>query len=170
MNPKLLDLLGLLAVGAVFFAGLGVATAVLRVVLPRLARAADASLAGLGTARMAVTGILPLVGAMLLTAAAAPAGAGGVVAIVVWLPIGLLTVAGSMAAVPHLGGRLLKSGADASLFARSAVGGIAVGLAMATWAVQALGLLVSLLLLGWFLGAGIGLLFPRRVAADAPAS
>ena len=160
----LLGLLAVLVLGVVLFAGLGAALAVLRVVLPGLARAADRSVEGLSTGRMVLTGVLPLVGALLLGAAVHHAGdraLGAVYALVVGLPLSLLTITGALSALPHLGARLLKEGVETSLLRRSLVGGLVAGLAGTTWARPPLGILVSLFLLGWFLGIGLSTLFRR---------
>jgi hypothetical protein len=136
--------------------GTGCALALLRIVLPGLAGRADRSLASLGAGRLVVTGVLPLVGALVLSAVATNAGAPPALALAWWIPLLLLAVAGAMAALPHAGERLLRAGSQASLLARAAVGGLVVGLAMATWFLPPLGLLVTLLVAGWLVGIGLG--------------
>jgi hypothetical protein len=165
----------LAAIVLVFFVSIavGCALAVLRVVLPGLARAADASLEGLGTARLFLMGVLPLIGAILLAQGAHALGLPALVWVVglgVALPVALLLLLGALAAVPHLGGRLLASSAgERSLLVRASVGGLALGLAGVTWLLPPLGALVTLLVAGWFLGAGLGTLFRHReVAAGSP--
>ena len=163
-------LLAVLLVGVIVFAGIGASMAVLRVVLPGLARAVDQSVEGLSTGRMLLTGILPLVGAWLLGAAVHHAGDRtlvGAYALVVLLPLCLLTVTGALAAIPHLGARLLARGEDVSPLRRSLVGGLVVGLAGTTWVLPPLGALVSLFLFGWFLGIGLSTVFRPREPARA---
>jgi hypothetical protein len=149
----------------VFYAGVGCAIALFRVILPDVARAADRSLAGLRTGRMFVTGVLPLVGAVLVSWGIERGGLPKGIHLVVWVPILLLVLVGSLAAVPHVGGSLLRGGADASPLRRAVAGGLVTGLALSSWAIfPAAGLVVSLLLFGWILGIGLGA--PRRRGGD----
>jgi hypothetical protein len=135
--------------------GTGCAAALVRLILPGLAGRADRSLASLGGARLVVTGVLPLVGALVLSAVASNVGTPSL-SLVLWVPLLLLAVAGAVAALPHVGERLLRAGPEASLLARATVGGLVVGLAMATWLLPPLGLLVTLLVAGWLVGIGLG--------------
>lgn len=147
--------------------GAGATALLLRVILPGVAASADASLARLSTRRLFLGGILPLVGAALLARAVGWTGSsavGGIYALVVALPLALAVIAGAMAALPHLGGQVMRAGSEASPLARAAVGGFVVGLAMTSWALPALGVLVSVLLAGWLLGIGLGSALQRPVA------
>ena len=85
------------------------------------------------------------------------------------MPVVLFLVLGAMAAVPHLGERLLERG-HAPLGARRAPmgGGVAVGLAATTMWVPPLFALVALLVGGWLLGIGLGAALGRRAAALPP--
>jgi hypothetical protein len=157
VNP-LVQVVGVL----LFLTGIGCAVGVIRVVLPGLARATDRSLAAAGTGRLVLAGVLPLVGAVLLLWAIHAAGLPGAVALVLALPLLLLAVLGATAAVPHLGARLLRGGESTSLLARCVVGALVAGLSLATWALQPLGILVSLLLFGWMVGIGMGLFLRAR--------
>jgi hypothetical protein len=157
VNPDLANLLAVVLLALVLCVGVGCALALLRVILPGLARAADRSLGGLGATRLFVSGVLPLVGALVLAAVLADAGAPHGLVLVVWAPLLLLAVGGATAGVPHVGERLLRRGAEASLLARAVAGGLVVGLAMATWMLPPLGLLVTLLVAGWLVGIGLGL-------------
>ena len=72
--------------------GAGAVALVLRVILPGVAAAADASLARLRTGRLVVAGIVPLVGAALLARGVQLVGSpvlGGVYALVVVQPLAL---------------------------------------------------------------------------------
>ncbi len=143
-------------IGAV---GFGAVALLLRAILPGVADLADASLARLDTRRLLLSGILPLVGAALLGSAAEGAGNevfAGAVAILVFLPLALALVVGAMGAIPHLGGQVLRSGVEASPLARASAGGLVTGLAMVSWLLPPLGVLVTVLLAGWWVGIGLG--------------
>jgi hypothetical protein len=158
----------LVAVGAI---AVGVTALVLRIILPGVARPTDRALASMGTARLFLAGVLPLVGAALLARGVQLAGSGvltGVYLVVVALPVCLALVAGAMAGLPHLGRRVLRAGADPAPLVEAALGGLVAGLAMVTWALRPLGVLVTLLLAAWFVGIGLGaVLGGRRRAPDA---
>jgi hypothetical protein len=157
VSSDLVRLLVALLVAVLFSLGTGCALALVRVILPGLAAKADRSLGSLGTARLLVSGVLPLIGALLLSEAIAKAGAPEAVGLVVWIPLLLVAATGALAALPHVGERMLRRGRETSLLARAAVGGLVVGCAMATWLFPPLGLLVTLLVGGWLVGIGLGL-------------
>ena len=148
--------------------GIGATAVLMRIVLPGLTAAADASLARLSTKRLLLAGLVPLIGAGLLAQGVAHSGLealGVVFALLVALPLILATLVGALAAIPRVGAGALRSGAGAPL-TRAAVGGLVMGLSMVTWAVPPLGVLVSLLLASWCLGAGLGV-FLRRAPNQA---
>ena len=152
-------------VGLVLSAGVGAALATLRVILPGLASAADRSLEAGGTRRLLLMGVLPLLGAAILLQAVAALGsaaASWIVFLAVVVPVVLALLVGAMAALPHLGERLLERGSPRSPLARAAGGGVVVGLAATTAWVPPLFALVALLLGGWFLGIGLGAVLGRR--------
>jgi hypothetical protein len=158
---RVLVVLVLLALGVV---GFGCALAVLRVILPHVASATDRSVQAMGTGRLLAMGVLPLVGAALLGAGVGQVGApvlGWVYLLVVAVPLVLLVLAGAAAGVPHVGGALLLRGEERSPLARSVVGALVTALAMATWVWPPLGVLVTVLIVGWFLGAGLGAVWGR---------
>jgi hypothetical protein len=159
----LLSLVTGLILAALGFAGAGAAVALLRVVLPGVARAADDALLLVSTSRALVSGVLPLVGAMLVSWGLAGAGLPPAWSLLVWIPVLVLTVLGALAAVPHVGERLLATGASVrSPLARAVFGATAIGLAHATWVLSPLGLLVSLTTAGWCLGVGLGIVAKGR--------
>ena len=167
MTP-LANLVVALAGALLLSVGTGCAAALLRLIVPGVAARADRSLASLGGARLVATGVLPLVGALALSAVATNAGAPSLT-LVLWVPLLLLAVVGAVAALPHVGERLLRAGQGASLLARATVGGLVVGLAMATWILPPLGLLVTLLVAGWLVGVGLGTLWDPRRESGSPA-
>jgi len=152
--------------------GVGCLLAVLRVIFPGPARLADAGVARLDTGRLLLTGLLPVVGAGLLGAAAEATHVQALVVVwcvVILLPIALLMLVGAMACVPHLGAGLLKDGEQRSLLARAITGALVLGLASgAAAALRPLAPFVGVILAGWFLGAGLGVVFrPREAPEDA---
>jgi hypothetical protein len=147
-------------VGLVLATAVGCAVALLRVILPGLARQSDRSLATLSAKRLIVVGALPLVGALLVLAALHAWALPPAAALLVVVPVGLLLVAGAMAALPKAGGDLVPG--LRSPLARAVTGAVALGFALVTWAFQPLGLLVTSLIAAWFLGAGIGTVVPAR--------
>jgi hypothetical protein len=155
-------------------AGIGSALAVLRIVVPGPGEAAERAARGLGPRRLLLLGVLPLVGAVLLAHAvgALPEGTrtglGIAYLLVVALPLGLLLLAGAAGAVPYLGGRLLGD-RERSLWARAVAGAVALALCGWTAVLPPLLALVSALVLGWFLGAGLAALLARRAASGGPA-
>ncbi len=159
--------------GVLLVVGLGCLLAVLRIIFPGPARKADAALERLSTGRLLLTGLLPVVGIGLLGAAAEATHVEALV--VVWvvallLPAALLMIVGALAAVPHLGAGLLRSRDDRSLLARSVVGALVLGLALgASAALGPLVHFVGMIVAGWFLGAGLGVIFrpasPRAAGA-----
>jgi hypothetical protein len=153
-------------VGAV---GLGAVALLLRAILPGVGRAADASLARIGAKRLWLTGVLPLVGAGLLGRAVHSAQsevAGAVFGVLVVLPLCVALGVGALAALPHLGAQVQRGGAEASPLRCASVGGLVTGLAMVSWLVAPLGVAVTVLLAGWWIGIGLGGLV-RRPAAPA---
>lgn len=167
-GEALLAVLLYVVLGLVLSAGLGAALATVRVILPGLARAADRSIEQGGTRRLLLMGILPLLGVALLTQAAHAAGnpvLSTVVGLAVQIPALLFVVLGALAALPHLGARLLERDRPRSLLARSVGGGVALGLAATTAWAAPLFALVALLLGGWLLGIGLGAVLGRRPPA-----
>lgn len=165
----LLQLLLAALLGAIACVGLGAATLVIRAILPGAAASADASLARLSARRLFLTGILPLLGAALLAQGVNLVGNDVVSAIyllIVALPLALAWIAGLLAGLPYLGTKALRADSQASPLARASLGGLVAGLAMVSWILPPLGLLLSLLLTGWFLGIGLGSLIHRRPAAE----
>jgi hypothetical protein len=143
---------------AVACLGVGAALAVLRVLLPGVARATDRGVRQVGSLRLLYAGILPLLGAVLLARGVEAVGARGLEVaylVVVGIPLGLLLLAGAAAAVPHVGAELLGRDRERSPLARSAAGALALGLSMVVWALPALGGVWTVLLLGYFLAAGL---------------
>ena len=110
---------------------------------------------------MLVTGVLPLVGAILVAWALHRAGAPEAWALVVWNPLLLLVLLGALAGVPYLGENLQRASAEPSPLRSALLGGAAIGLAQVTWLFPLAGLLVGLLLLGWLVGIGLGVLVRR---------
>ncbi|MDA1195143.1 MAG: hypothetical protein O2894_08150 [Planctomycetota bacterium] len=156
-------LLGII-LAAIACVGLGAATLLIRIMLPGVARAADASIARLGSKRLFLTGLLPLVGAGLLARGAGAIGgeaAGLVLLFLVILPLGLAWVLGLVAGLPHIGAKALRADSTAAPLGRAAMGGLVAGLAMTSWALPPLGVCISLLLSAWFVGIGLGALIHR---------
>lgn len=146
----------LVAIGCV---GVGTTALLLRVVLPGVATATDRALSAMTGRRLLAAGVLPLIGAALLAQGVALAGnsvLGGAFVLVVALPLTLAWLGGVLAALPYVGARLLRGGDEASPLLRGAVGGLVMGLAVVTWTIPPLGVLVSVLLTGWFLAIGVG--------------
>lgn len=163
-GEHLLEVLLYVLVGLLGSVGVGAALALLRVILPGLAGAADRSLAATGTRRLLLMGALPVLGAALLGRAVEALGAPALqfaYLLLIVVPLGLALVLGAMAALPHLGERLLERGTPRSALARSAGGGVALGLAATTVWVAPLFALVALVLLGWLLGIGLGAVVGR---------
>lgn len=162
----------LLSVAVVFLGlGLGAGTATLRVVLPGVADRADASVRRLGFVRLLLTGVLPLIGTALIGMAVEKAHSQAVETafiILVVIPLFLALIAGAMAALPHLGARLLKDGDEAGVLRQALVGGGVIGLAGTTWVVPPLGGFLSFVVLGWLVGAGMGTVFPAHAAPPKP--
>ncbi|MFV1957941.1 MAG: hypothetical protein ACC662_00875 [Planctomycetota bacterium] len=168
-----LDLLAGVVLALVVFAGVGSLLLVLRVIFPRPAAAADRALARLSTGRLLLTGFLPLIGAVLLGMAIGRAGpfVGGVYAVLVLLPLFLLALLGAVAAVPYLGRAVLRPLGEAPpLLVAALLGAIVLGLAGAAVALagrEAGIVLFSILVGGWFLGAGLGTVLGPRTPPEA---
>lgn len=166
--------LAIVALAILFALGIACLVAVLRVVFPGPVRKADGALQRLSTGRLLLTGILPVVGLALLAMAAEATHVEALVivyAFVLVLPALLLMILGALAAIPHLGGALLKSREDRSLLSRCVVGTLALGLALgASAALKPLIPFVGVIVAGWFLGAGLGVIFrpasPQEVAPE----
>ena len=157
----------LVALGCI---GVGTTAMLLRVILPGVARAADGALRGMGGRRLFLAGILPLVGAGLLARGVGLTQnevLGGAYVLVVALPLTLAWITGALAGLPHIGARLLRGGTDASPLMQGAVGGLVTGLSMVTWALPPLGVLVTVILTGWFVGIGLGSAFRARAKNHA---
>ena len=165
--------LAIVVLALLFAIGIGCLVAVLRIIFPGPVRKADAALERLSTGRLLLTGLLPAVGIMLLGAAAEATHVEALV--IVWvvallLPAALLTIMGALAAVPHLGGALLRYREDRSLLSRCVVGTVVLGFALgASAALQPLIAFVGTIVAGWFLGAGLGVIFrPASPRAETP--
>lgn len=164
-TEELLQVLLLVVLGAVACLGLGAATLVIRIILPRPAAALDRSLARLGTGRLFLMGVLPLVGAGLLARGVELARhdlLSAAYLLLVAIPLVLAWIGGFLAGLMHIGAKVRRADSDASPLARAALGGLVMGLALTSWIVPPLGLLVSLLLSAWFVGIGLGALIKRR--------
>jgi len=165
-----LGVLIVVVLGLLGCAGVGATALLLRIMLPGVAAAADASIGRLSTKRLLLIGVVPLIGAALVAQGVGLAGSevlGGIFLLVVGLPIAIAILVGAMAALPRIGAGAMRSGAEAAPLARAAVGGLVLGLAMVSWALPPLGFLISLLLAGWLLGTGLGTCM-RRSAATPP--
>lgn len=160
----LLAVILVLVLGCLLSAALGIALAVVRVVLPPIAHAGDRTLASGRTGRVLVAGILLLAGALLLSIAGQRIGQKWVEAVLVlgvWVPLLLAAIAGALAAVPHLGRELLRRRPDRSPILEAAIGGLALGLSQVTWIFKPLGLLVTVLLAAWLVGIGVRAVIDR---------
>lgn len=156
-------------VAVVVVASSGCLLAVLRVIFPGPAAKADAAVKRLTTGRLLLTGLLPLVGAGLLGMAAQATGVEAVevvYAIVIVIPVALLVLVGSMAAVPHLGAGLLRGGEERSLLVRSITGALVLGIGVGVIgaAVRELAPFLGLIVFGWFFGAGLGTVWGRPLS------
>jgi hypothetical protein len=172
-TEKLVQVLLVVVLAAIGCVGFGAAMLLLRVILPGVARAADASLGRMRTGRLFLVGVLPLVGAALLARGVELANSQALETaylIVVALPLTLALLVGALAGLPHIGARVLREGADPAPLLRASLGGLVVGLSMVSWALPPLGLVMTLLLAGWLLGVGLGAFVraPRPDAAAAP--
>ena len=78
----------------------------------------------------------------------------------------LAWVGGFTAGLLHVGTKVLRADSEASPLARAALGGLVVGLALTSWIIPPLGLLVSVLLSAWFVGIGLGALIRRTARAE----
>ncbi|MDJ0521807.1 MAG: hypothetical protein QNJ90_07000 [Planctomycetota bacterium] len=158
-TEQLVQVLLVVVLGAIGCVGFGAAMLLLRVILPGVARSADASLGRMRTGRLLVVGILPLVGSALLARGVELAKVEALETaylLLVALPLALALLVGAMSGLPHVGARVLREGADPSPLARASIGGLVIGLAMVSWAAPPLGVLVTVLLAGWLLGIGLG--------------
>jgi len=153
------------ALGSVLVGLLTIGTAVacllclLRVGLPRLAVATDRAASRGGGWRMILLGLLPVVGAGLLQGALDQSGnttVQQVFAIVVLLPMVLLVLIGAMGGVVSLGRRLLAEHRQVGDLAAALTGAGCLAAAHLIYVVEALGVLYSVVLLGWLLHLGIG--------------
>lgn len=151
--------------------GLACFLAVLRVMFPGPTRKADLAVGRLTTGRLLLTGLLPLVGTGLLGWAAEASGVealGIVWGVVIFLPLAVLSLVGAMAAIPHLGAGLLSRGSERSLLARTIVGSLVLGFALGTVgaALKPVAPFLLAVVLGWFLGVGLGVLFRPADTVD----
>mgnify|MGYP001819043700 FL=1 len=154
----------------VLLGGVGCIFLVIRVILAGPTARADEALATLGTPRLFLTGVLPLLGAALLGHASQFGGqvAQGAFALLVGLPALLLVLLGGAAAIPYLGRQVLRGRREPTLLAAAVVGAIVLGLAGAAAAVltkEGGVAILSLLVASWFLGAGLGAILPARSRA-----
>lgn len=150
--------------GLLLSAGFGTAMAVLRVIVPAAATAADRSLGRASTRRLLLAGVLPLLAAALLGRALEALGSPALLLaylLLIVVPLALALLLGALAAVPHLGERLWERGTPRSALGRAVGGGVALGLAATTLWIQPLFALVGLLLGGWLVGIGLGTVFGR---------
>jgi hypothetical protein len=177
-SETLLAVLLYLVLGVLVAAGVGAAVATVRVVLPGLAGAADRALEATGGRQLLLMGVLPLMGVGLLGQAAASADQPTftrIFAVGVVVPAALLVLLGLLAALPHLGQRLLEgprtseSARPRSALARAVGGGIALGLAATTAWLPPLFAVLALLVGGWLLGIGLSTLVGRRRAPPTAA-
>ena len=147
--------------------GVGGAIALLRVILPGVTQAADASAERLGTRRLMLGGVLPMLGVALIGAALGQANnpvLGGVYALVLVLPLGLALLAGAVGGIPRIGARLLKDGAEAGELKRCLVGAVVLGLSALTLVIPPLGALVMFLATAWLVGIGVGAVIREKQA------
>jgi hypothetical protein len=154
-------------------AGLGLAgmVALLRVILPGVARAADRAASHGRTRNIGLLGLLPIVGVVLLAAGLDRLGskaAMDILSLVIGLPLLLFVLAGTLGAVPFIGRRVLAGGDDAGVLKQSAAGGIVLALACVTRLVEPLFALLVFLVAGWLLSIGLGALkgAPREPETD----
>jgi len=168
---KLLGVLLAVVLGLLACVGIGATVLLLRIMLPGIAGAADDAIARLSTKRLILGGVLPIVGAALVAQGIGTTQSetlGAIFLLLVGLPMVIALLVGAMAALPRIGAGALRGGERASPFARCAVGGLVLGLSLVSWALPPLGALVSLLLLGWFFGAGVGAAIRRSGPTTAP--
>lgn len=164
-TEELLQLVLLVPLAAVACLGIGAASLVVRIILPGVAAATDRSLARMGTGRLFVMGVLPIVGAGLLARGVELAGqpwVSGLFLLLVGIPLVLAWMGGFTAGVLHIGTRVLRRDADVAPLRRASLGGLVVGLALVSWIVPPLGMVVTVLLSAWFVGIGLGALIRRR--------
>ena len=172
----LLAVLLAVVLGFVAAAAMGAVALLLRILLPGATRAADASIGRLGAKALALGGVLPLLGAGLMAQGVGRAGnewLGGAFVLLVLLPLFLAFLLGLMAVVPYVGARALRPDPERAPLVEAGTGGVLVGLAMATWVLPPLGLLLTLLLAGWCVATGLGTVLHRTAPtqdAAAPAS
>lgn len=171
--PTLGQLLVGIVVGLLLVAGIGSLIGLLRVIFAGPARAADAAVQRLHTGRLLLTGVLPLVGAGLLGVAAEATGSEAVQivwGVVIGLPVMVLIAVGALAAIPHLGSRLLARGRESerSLLARCIGGALVLILALGplVWGVKQIAPVVGVLVAAWFLGTGLGTIFRPRTSPE----
>lgn len=162
-------LVGLLTIGTVVACLL----CLLRVGLPHLAVATDRAAARGGGWRMILLGLVPVVGAGLLQHALEQSGnttIQQVFAIVILLPMMLLVGVGAMGGVVSLGRRLLAEHRQVGDLAAALTGAGCLAAAHLVYVVEALGVLLSILLLGWLLHLGIGTFVgpARKTEPSAP--
>lgn len=148
-------------------AGVGCLLAVLRLVFPGAAARADAGIRRLAPGRLLATGILPVVGIVLIGRGSEVGGEATQVAylLLFLLPAAGLVLIGASALVPHVGGGVLGGRPDRSLLVRSVVGALVLGLAFGAAALlgrEAGAAIFGLLLLGWFFSAGFLVLGRRK--------
>jgi hypothetical protein len=164
-------LLVAIVLGLLGCVGAGAVALVLRVILPGVAGAADASLARLRPGRLVLAGVVPILGAALLGRGVALVGQpalGAVYLLAVVLPLAIALLLGAMAALPHLGARVLRADPPPSPLRCASVGGLVTGLSMASWVLPPLGVAFSVLLAGWLLGIGLGAFVRRPVVLPPP--
>lgn len=171
-TEQLVQVLLVVVLGAIGCVAFGAVVLLLRVILPGVARAADASLGRMRTGRLLLVGIVPLVGSALLARGVELANSQALETaylILVALPLTLALLVGALSGLPHVGARVLREGADPAPLLKAALGGLVIGLSMVSWALPPLGLAVTVLLAGWLLGIGLGALVraPRVEAAEA---
>lgn len=164
-SDTLANLLMLFVAVVVLGVGTGAGVATLRVIVPGVATRTDVSVRRLGFARLLATGVLPLIGTILIAAALGQAHskpAETVFLVVIGIPLFLALLVGAMGALPHLGARLLKDGDEAGVLKQALTGGAVIGLSGATWVLAPLGGFLTFVIAGWFVGVGLGSLFPGR--------
>ena len=82
------------------------------------------------------------------------------------IPFVLAWSGGFTAGVLHIGTKVLRKDTGAAPLTRASLGGLVVGLALTSWIVPPLGMLVTVLLSAWFVGIGLGALIRRRPATE----
>lgn len=148
-----------------FWLGIGAAIALLRVILPGVSAASDASAARIGTRALLLGGVAPLLGGALIAGGLNQVQndvLNGAFVLLVVVPLFLALLAGAIAGIPRLGGRLLRDGEEAGLLKRCLVGAFVLGLSAVTLLFPPVGIPVMFLAAAWLVGIGVGAVVPER--------